>query len=273
MAALARGTEVRLRGASGGFVRAALPGGKEGWIPDGSFERAKDREERKRRAKDVADFPAQPGRVIDPTQLFLAPDYGGAMWGQLEDGDDVEVVLADHDFYGVRLPGKELAFVPARSVRLLPPRAPHETAENRPEPPPPPGAEVEATLRAGAATSIATPVPESPRPTPFESLPAEAEAPVLLKRVDPKYPDFARKAGLSGDVTLKVLVEADGHIARVDVVTGAPGGLTEAATEAVRKWVYQPARVAGRPVAVWKVLRVHFALGGREPPGEEKPPL
>ena len=33
-------------------------------------------------------------------------------------------MLADHDFFGVRLAGKTLAFVPARSVRLLPSSVP-----------------------------------------------------------------------------------------------------------------------------------------------------
>src|ERR1019366_3085290 len=41
-----------------------------------------------------------------------------------DDGEDVDVVLADHDFFGVRLAGKTLAFVPARSVRLLPSSVP-----------------------------------------------------------------------------------------------------------------------------------------------------
>ena len=62
----------------------------------------------------------QPGRAVEPCPILLAPDYGAARWGSLEDGDDVEVLLADHDFFGVRLAGKMLAFVPARSIRLLP---------------------------------------------------------------------------------------------------------------------------------------------------------
>jgi hypothetical protein len=59
----------------------------------------------------------------------------------------------------------------------------------------------------------------------------------------------------------------------LEVVAGAPGGMTEAAAEAVRRWVYQPARVGDRPVAVWKTVRVHFAIHPKEARGEEKPPL
>ena len=90
------------------------------WIPAGSFERRPDREAREKRAAAVAGFAPQPARAVESCPVFLAPDYGAARWGTLEDGDDVDVVLSDHDFFGVRLAGKMLAFVPARSVRLLP---------------------------------------------------------------------------------------------------------------------------------------------------------
>jgi TonB family protein len=65
---------------------------------------------------------------------------------------------------------------------------------------------------------------------------------------------------LSGDVVLRAVVETNGSIGRIDVVTPAPFGMTEAAVDAVRKWTYRPARVDGQPVAVWKVIRVKFAV-------------
>jgi TonB family protein len=72
---------------------------------------------------------------------------------------------------------------------------------------------------------------------------------------------------LSGDVVLRAVVEASGTIGRIDVVTSAPFGMTDAAVDAVKKWTYRPARVNGQPVAVWKVIRVRFALRPeREPP-------
>jgi TonB family protein len=72
---------------------------------------------------------------------------------------------------------------------------------------------------------------------------------------------------LGGDVVMRVVVEANGSIGRVEVVTPAPFGMTEAATDAVRRWTYRPARVNGQPVAVWKVIRVKFTLRPeREPP-------
>ncbi len=117
-ATLARGTEVRVRETRGDAVRVTAPAG-DVWIPAGSFERLADRAAREKRAEAVKGFAPQPGRAVETCPILLAPDYGAARWGTLEDGDDVEVLLADHDFFGVRL-GKSLAFVPARSIRLLP---------------------------------------------------------------------------------------------------------------------------------------------------------
>ena len=264
---LARGAEVRLRGYSGGFARVLLPSGAEGWLPAGSFERQPDREARRERTGAVARFAPQPGRMLEPTQLFLAPDYGAAQYGRLEEGASLEVLLADHDFYGVLLPGKVLAFVPARSVRLVAPAlAPAPTPiQAVAGPPGGPGGQ--------PSFPPTPPAPEVVHQVPYEALPADAEAPVLVTRVDPRYPEFARKAGLSGDVQLRVLVDVDGRVSRVEVVAGAPGGLTEAATEAVRRWVYEPARVGGRPIAVWKMVRVHFAIDGKKARGDETPPL
>ena len=269
-----------LRGASAGFGRVVLPSGSEGWIPAGSYERLPDRDARLARTDQVARFSPQPGRTVDQTPLFLAPDYGAAQYGTLEEGAHLDVLMADHDFYGVLLPGKVLAFVPARSVRLteappVPAPPASEAAGQGPGPAGPGGPGIRPAGEAPPKPSLAsaTPVSEPVRTTPYEALPLEAEAPVLVTRVDPRYPEFARKAGMSGDVQLKLLVDADGKVSRVDVVAGAPGGMTEAATEAVRRWVYQPARVAGRPVAVWKVVRVHFAIDGKGARGEEGPPL
>jgi protein TonB len=72
---------------------------------------------------------------------------------------------------------------------------------------------------------------------------------------------------LGGEVVLRIVVEANGTVGRIDVLSPAPGGLTEAAGDAVRRWTFRPARIAGQPVAVWKVVRVRFSrTAEREPP-------
>ncbi len=275
---LTRGTPVTIREAKGDAVRVTGPGG-DVWVSAGSFERLADREAREARAEAVKGFTAQPGRAVEPCPILLAPDYGAARWGSLEDGDDVAVILADHDFFGVRIAGKMLAFVPARAIRLLPSAvatapgapagrgvAPEIQSRGVPD------REMQPTARPllPPGEVAAPPVPPSEGAAsvaPLAALPEGSEAPVLVARVDPQYPDPARRLKLGGDVVLRVVVEANGSIGRIETLVPASFGMTEAAVDAVRKWTYRPARVNGQPVAVWKVIRVKFALRAeREPP-------
>jgi TonB family protein len=282
---LPRGTALKVRDARGDAVRVVADG-RDVWIPAGSFERIADREAREKRAAAVSGFAPQPARAVESCPILLAPDYGAARWGTLDDGEDVDVVLADHDFFGVRLAGKTLAFVPARSVRLLPSSVPAIAAgpsgrgvvpEVQPLGVPDrdlhsvPGAHTPAPAPAAGTPALSPPasaaeVSALPR-APLTSLPEGAELPVLVTRVDARYPEAARRLNLSGEVALRIVVEANGTVGRMDVVTPGPAGMTEAAGDAVRRWTFRPARVAGQPVAVWKVVRVRFSrTAEREPP-------
>jgi len=83
------------------------------------------------------------------------------------------------------------------------------------------------------------------------------DEPVPVNRVDPVYPEFAREAQIQGKVVLHVLVGKDGRVKDVKVFKGVTG-LNEAATTAVRKWVFKPALSNNKPVAVWVEVPVDF---------------
>ncbi len=260
VALLPRGSEVKLEAADGSFTRVLAKGGRAGWLEAGTFESAQEKDARERRTKGVADFATVAGRIVAPCPVYLAPDYGAARWGELEDGDPVEVVLAEHDFLGVKLLGIPLAFVPAHAVRYLAPpeptRAVPEPARVVPLEPPQAGAGTAAGGPAGAAAPVAG--EDAASPEPYAALPFGAEPPVLKTRVEPQYPSAARKAGIGGEVVLQIVVERDGTIGGVFAVEEAPMGLTTAAIDAVRRWVYTPARLDGRAIAVIKTVRVRF---------------
>ncbi len=284
---LPRGTELKVLESRGDVVRVVADR-RDLWIPAGSFERRADREAREKRGVAIAGFVAHPARAVESCPIFLAPDYGAARWGTLEDGDDVDVVLSDHDFFGVRLAGKMLAFVPTRSVRLLPssvsvvpaqaagrgvvPEIQSLGVPDRDLRPTPGGRIPVSTAVAGAVPApVTTPAAVAPAPIlpqdPLVSLPDGSELPVLVSRVDARYPDAARRMNLTGEVMLRIVVEGSGYVGRIDVLTAGPAGMTEAAVDAVRRWKYRPARVHGQPVAVWKVVRIRFARTvEREPP-------
>jgi len=82
---------------------------------------------------------------------------------------------------------------------------------------------------------------------------------LLVRRVDPEYPPEARAQNIQGIVLLRVRIDKDGSISRLDIVSGPPE-LHDAAVEAVRLWKYRPYLLNGAPVEVGSQVQVNFAL-------------
>jgi periplasmic protein TonB len=74
------------------------------------------------------------------------------------------------------------------------------------------------------------------------------------------YPAQARKNGFEGDVVLRLLIDSDGTIAKVDIVTDPGQGLGAAAAQAVRELRFSPAQVNGVAVATTVPFTIHFTL-------------
>jgi protein TonB len=81
----------------------------------------------------------------------------------------------------------------------------------------------------------------------------------VLRRVDPVYPDFARRARIQGPVVLMMTVDERGQPVQVQVLEGHPV-FHEAALQAARQWRFEPARVDGRPVSAAFRLTLKFSL-------------
>lgn len=80
-------------------------------------------------------------------------------------------------------------------------------------------------------------------------------------QVKPRYPDSARRAGAQGTTVLKVRVLESGRVGEVLVEKSAGHrDLDGAAVEAVKRWLFEPARIGREPVAVWVLLPVQFEL-------------
>jgi protein TonB len=86
--------------------------------------------------------------------------------------------------------------------------------------------------------------------------------PIITKKVEPKYPDLAKAARIEGVVILTAIIDKQGHITDLRVVSG-PGVLAEEALNAVKQWEYQPYRIKGEAVECETTITVTFALGGR----------
>ena len=85
------------------------------------------------------------------------------------------------------------------------------------------------------------------------------ELPEAVTKVQPIYPDLAREAGVDGTVMVQALVGKDGRVKDTKVVKSIPM-LDQAATTAVKGWVFKPALSNNKPVAVWVAVPVRFSL-------------
>ena len=84
--------------------------------------------------------------------------------------------------------------------------------------------------------------------------------PAPIETVSPAYPELARRAHVEGVIVVEAIIGADGLVRDVRVLRGASLLLDPAALEAVRRWRYRPARIGGRPVAVYLNVVVTFSL-------------
>jgi periplasmic protein TonB len=77
----------------------------------------------------------------------------------------------------------------------------------------------------------------------------------------PRYPDSARRQGITGTTTLLFEVLENGRVGeiRIEHSAGHPD-LDQAAVEAIKKWRFEPARRGHQAVAVWLRMPVKFVL-------------
>lgn len=70
-------------------------------------------------------------------------------------------------------------------------------------------------------------------------------------KVQPMYPDLARKMNLTGTVKVQIVVATNGTVKDAKVVGGHPL-LATAALDAVRKWRFEPATIETSGVVDFK---------------------
>lgn len=92
------------------------------------------------------------------------------------------------------------------------------------------------------------PPPPPPPPPPARPSPVrvggQLEAPAVLRRVEPEYPQIAARAQIQGLVILEAMVGEDGTVREVKVLRSVKF-LDEAAIDAVKQWRYAPLLLNG----------------------------
>jgi TonB family protein len=94
--------------------------------------------------------------------------------------------------------------------------------------------------------------PEAPLP-----VGGDVKAAKLISSVAPVYPTLAKNQHVSGNVLIDALIDANGHVTTMKVISGPPL-LQQAAMDAVRQWKYQPASLDGKAVPMHLTVTLQF---------------
>jgi len=139
---------------------------------------------------------------------------------------------SDVDFFIVNGGGSSAAFLGKQPIEVDPP------VFEPPSPPPQPSSIVNAPpYRRGGILQAAN----------------------LIYEVKPVYPPIARITRTQGVVVLEAMINKEGTIESLRVVSGHPL-LTQAALDAVKQWRYRPTMLNGDPVDVITTVTVTFTL-------------
>jgi TonB family protein len=82
---------------------------------------------------------------------------------------------------------------------------------------------------------------------------------ILIAKVPPIYPPSARANRIEGFVVVRLRIDKDGRVAKVDVLNGDPL-LAQAAVDAARQWRYKPGTLGGQPVESEVIVNIGFTL-------------
>jgi protein TonB len=125
-----------------------------------------------------------------------------------------------------------------------------------PPPPPPPPAPAPEPKPEPKVQKPAAPVNQA-----VAALVAEKKVtPLVLKKASqPPYPPMARSMRVQGSVRLQLVVNEQGRVESARSLSGH-ALLAQAAVEAARNWVYDPATIGGVPTRVTTEVDVNFRL-------------
>jgi TonB family protein len=86
------------------------------------------------------------------------------------------------------------------------------------------------------------------------------EPPIPLTPINPAYPPEAEKLGIEGLVLLKVYIDDEGIVRKIDIIKSPDDSLTRSAVETIKKTAFRPARIAGKNRGIFVHLPIRFTV-------------
>ncbi len=111
----------------------------------------------------------------------------------------------------------------------------------------------------GGFFGVVPPPPPPPEPREPIRVSIGVQNSRLIHKVNPVYPELAKRARVAGIVLLQVTVDERGLVAAIKLIRGHPL-LNQSAIDAVRQWRYSPTLLSGEPVPVIAAVTVNYVL-------------
>lgn len=256
-----RGAKLALVEDRGAWVRVKAADGLEGWAERSLLEGEAEHQRRGSRIASILRLPPLDGVVQQRTPLYSGPGIFYPLVGELQRAVRVKVFTRDHDFYAVDHAG-DVAYAEVDAIDLSGSRGSAELEVG--------GTQVPASETAPPETASAAPPeiepPAAPEPSPsrgvYAAVPPGGTPPVVVDRVQPRYPTMARRAGTQGVVIIRAIIRRDGTIDDIEVIQDLRNGLGDAARDAVERWRFRPATYRGEPIDVYYTVTINFRLAG-----------
>jgi protein TonB len=115
-------------------------------------------------------------------------------------------------------------------------------------------------IMSGTGGPALPPPPKAPAPARIKQG-GEVTAASIVTQTRPVYPLLARQARIQGMVVLHAIIDKEGKVSQLEVISGHPL-LVQSALDAVKQWRYKATQLNGEPVEVDTTIQVTFAMGG-----------
>jgi periplasmic protein TonB len=90
--------------------------------------------------------------------------------------------------------------------------------------------------------------------------PHEVKAPVLLRKIDPVYPNAFVRAAIQATVVVRCIIDKDGQVHSPEIVHSGMKPFDDAVIAAVQQWRYTPASLRGVAVDSYLDVTVRFTV-------------
>jgi periplasmic protein TonB len=101
--------------------------------------------------------------------------------------------------------------------------------------------------------------PTSGRSAPIR-IGGRVKPPKAIVQTRPDYPTLARQAHIQGQVQIDAILDEQGNVVEMKVVSGPPL-LYQAAVDALKKWKYEPTYLNDQAIPVQMIVTITFTLG------------